>query len=100
MREIAYTDGALQELTEAAAWHDEQGSSGADSFLAAINDEIERLRAMPFAAPPWSYAPRYRARTLRYLRYRVIYEVTDHAIHVAAIVHTSRDPRNWLDRLK
>jgi len=65
-----------------------------------INDEITRIQEVPFAAPPWSYAPRYRARTLRHLTYRVIYEVTDQEIRIVAIIHTSRDPDYWLDRLK
>ena len=100
MREIAYTDDARRELTREAAWHDEHGSLGSDQFLFAIKAEIERIREMPFASPPWSYAPRYRARTLRHLRYRVIYEVTDDAIHIAALMHTSRDPKRWIDRLR
>lgn len=100
MRKIAFTDEARRELVREAAWHDEHGSLGGASFVSVISAEIEAIREMPFAAPPWSYAPRYRARTLRQVRYRVIYEVTDHAIHIAAIVHTSRDPRHWIDRLR
>ena len=99
MKKIAYTDGARRELAKAAAWHDENSSLGGDGFLSVIEDEIERIRAMPFASPPWSYAPRYRARTLRDLKYRIIYEVTEQLIRIVAIAHTSRDPEHWLDRL-
>ncbi len=100
MRGIVYTDEARRELVEEAEWHDEHGSLGGAQFVSVIVDEIERIRAMPFAAPSWSYAPRYRARTLRHLSYRVIYEVTDREIRIAAIAHTSRDPEHWLGRLR
>jgi toxin ParE1/3/4 len=100
VRELAYTDEARRELSQAATWYDEHGSLGGADFVAAIEAELEQIREMPFAAPPWSYAPRYRARTLRHLPYRVIYEVTDEAVRIAALAHTSRDPEYWLDRLK
>lgn len=100
MRRLAHTDEARRELAEAAAWHEEHGSLGGALFASAIEDELERIREMPFASPPWSYAPRYRARTLRHLDYRIIYEVTDQEIRIAAIIHTSRDPERWRARLK
>lgn len=99
MRRIAHTVGAQHELAEAAAWHAEHSSLGGAGFVSVIEDELERIRAMPFASPPWSYAPRYRARTLRHLSYRVIYEVTDQEIRIVAIAHTSRDPEYLRARL-
>lgn len=100
MREIFYTEEVRHELAEAAAWHDEHGSLGSAQFVSAIHDEIERIREMPFASPPWSFAPKYRARTLRHLDYRIIYEVTDQEIRIVAIVHTSRDPEHWRRRVE
>lgn len=100
MRKILYTDEARRELAIAAEWHDEHGSLGADPFLSAMNDEIERIRDMPFDSPPWSYDPRYRARPMRHLSYRIIYEVTAEELRIAGILHTSRDPQGWLARRK
>jgi hypothetical protein len=65
-----------------------------------INKVVVDICEMPFAAPPWSYAPEFRAWTLRRLPYRVIYEVTDKLIRIIAIAHTSRDPKHWLDRVR
>lgn len=31
---------------------------------------------------------------------RIIYEVLEQAIRIAAIAHTSRDPEHWIDRRK
>ena len=99
MRKIIHTEGAHRELAKAAAWHDEHGSHG-EHFVSAIEAEFERIQEMPFASPPWSYAPKYRARTLRHLDYRIIYEVTDTLIRIIAIAHTSRDPEHWREHLK
>jgi plasmid stabilization system protein ParE len=37
---------------------------------------------------------------VRHLSYRLIYEVTDPAVRIVAIAHTSRDPERWLGRLE
>jgi plasmid stabilization system protein ParE len=79
VRTLSYTDEARLDLARAA---------------------LLRIQELPFASPPWSYAPQFRARTLRRLRYRIIYEVTDPEIRIVAIAHTSRDPEHWLIRAK
>lgn len=99
MRQLVYTEEARRELAEAAVWHEEHGSLGGHLFVGAIEAELERIRELPFASPPWRHAPRYRARTLRKLRYWIIFEVTDREIRIAALAHMSRDLKHWLDRL-
>lgn len=99
MKHVLFTEEADRELAAAAAWFDEHSAIGGAGFVAMIYEAVQDICEMPFAAPPWSYAPGSRAWTLRRLSYRVIYEATKRQIRIIAIAHTSRDPERWLDRL-
>lgn len=96
--QILFTEAARQDLDEAAAWYEDHSALGGAAFSALIRDAVERIREMPFAAPPWRHAPRFRARTLRRVRYRIFYELANQTIRIVAIAHTSRRPGYWLDR--
>lgn len=100
MKHVIFTEEADRELDEATRWFDEHSGIGGAGFVAMIYEAIEHICEVPLAAPSWSYDPRLRAWTLKRLPYRVIYEVTEQRIRIAAIAHTSRDPEHWLGRLK
>lgn len=99
MRPFSFTEAAERELTAAAGWFEEHSGIGGARFLAIMHRTVEAICESPFAAPPWSYAPRFRARTVQGLRYRVIYQILDPSIRIVALIHTSRDPRDWAFRL-
>ncbi|HWU88639.1 MAG TPA: type II toxin-antitoxin system RelE/ParE family toxin [Kofleriaceae bacterium] len=100
MKRIVFTEEANRDLAQAAAWFGEHSVIGTAGFVDLIHEALEKIAHLPLAAPPWSYAPKYRALTLKRLHYRIIYQVTDDAIRIAALIHTSRDPILWLDRLE
>lgn len=100
MKHVIFTEEAARDLEEASTWFDEHSGIGGTGFLALINEVVKNICETPFAAPPWSYAPEFRAWTLRRLPYRVIYEVTNELIRIIAIAHTSRDPEHWVDRVR
>jgi toxin ParE1/3/4 len=99
VKHVIFTEEAEVDLAEASAWFDAHSGIGGTGFVAMIYDVVQDICEVPLAAPPWSHAPKFRARTLRRLPYRVIYEVTEERIRIIAIAHTSRDPERWLDRL-
>jgi toxin ParE1/3/4 len=100
VKHVIFTEEAERELAEASEWFDEHTGIGSSGFVALIREVVEAISETPFAAPPWSYAPEFRAWTLRRIPYRVIYEVQDQVVRIVAIAHTSRDPEHWLDRLR
>lgn len=94
---IIFSGAARQDLVEATTWFEEHSALGGAAFAAMIREAVERISRMPFAAPPWRHAPRFRARTLTRVHYRIFYEVADQTIRIIAIAHTSRRPGYWLD---
>lgn len=100
MNHIIFTEEADRDLADASAWFDVHSGIGGAGFVAMIYEVVENISETPYAAPAWSYAPEFRAWTLRRLAYRVIYEVRDQQIRIIAIAHTSRDPEHWIDRLR
>jgi plasmid stabilization system protein ParE len=100
VKKVIFSEEARREFFEAAAWFKEHSILGVETFADVMHETLGKMAELPFAAPVWSYAPKYRAWTLKRLHYRVIYQVTDEIIRIVALIHTSRDPRAWLRRLK
>jgi len=98
--QIVFTDVARRDLIEATTWFEEHSALGGTAFAALIRETVERISKVPLAAPAWAPEPRFRAWTLKRVNYRVFYEITDRAIRIVAIAHTSRRPGYWLGRLK
>ena len=67
---------------------------------ARLRSEIRMQIWFEESSPSWNYAPRFRARTLPNLWYRIIYQVAHTVIRIVAIIYTSRDPRAWIDGLE
>jgi len=67
VKHVIFTEEAARDLEEASTWFDEHSGIGGTGFLALIDEAVKNICDTPFAAPPWSYAPEFRARTLRRL---------------------------------
>lgn len=100
MKQGIFTAAARRELAEATAWFDQHSALGGAAFEAMIYEAVAAICEMPLAAPPWPTVPRLRVRTLKHVKYRVFYEVTDDEIRIVAIAHTSRRPGYWLGRVR
>ena len=85
------------DLLEAAVWYEQQRAGLGNDFLDAAAATLSRISASPFA-----YSTLYRS-TRRALLPRypfgVFYQVEDESIVVLAIIHGSRHPQNWRNRL-
>lgn len=96
---IVWTEGARLDLAEGEAWASKHWLGG-EAFVKEILEALRWIFDLPYSSPPVGIFPNLRARTLRRIRYRVVYEVDGQTIRLIAIAHTSRDPNYWLDRLK
>ena len=99
--EIRYFEAALAELEAAVVWcRDHRPAHVADRLLREVSDAVLELAELPRACPVSPLDPRVRVRILRRIRYAIFYQLSDAALFVAAIAHTSRRPGYWLDRLR
>jgi len=90
-----------QDVTEAAAWYDEQQQGLGEEFRKEVIQVFDALavnpllhsRRHPHKDIRWRYPDRY--------PYRVIFEVIEDEklIVIAAVIHAARDDRHWRRRV-
>ena len=88
---------ARQELRDAIAYYDSLSSRLGDKFREEVERLISLLLKFPNAWPELSLSTR-RCRTKRF-PYALIYRSKEEEIEIVAVMHLSREPNYWVDRL-
>jgi toxin ParE1/3/4 len=88
---------ARQELRDAIAYFDSVNSRLGDDFREEVARLISLLLRFPKAWPELSLSTR-RCRTKRF-PYALIYRIQEDVIEIIAVMHLSREPNYWVDRL-
>jgi toxin ParE1/3/4 len=88
---------ARQELRDAIAYYDSINSRLGDEFREEVARLISLLLKFPNAWPELSLSTR-RCRTKRF-PYALIYRIKEEVIEIVAVMHLSREPNYWVDRL-
>jgi len=92
---------AVDEMTAAAAWYEEQREGLGDRFLDVVRATILRVDATPHAGASWlvpKLALEVRRRSVAGFPFVLVY-TTEPATIIVAIAHTHRAPAYWRDRL-
>lgn len=92
-----FHEAAQAELADSAAWYERRQSGVGEQFIRAVFDAIQLIRTNPLT---W----RKIQGDVRWLRvhrfpFAVIYRVRDNTIQIIALMHYSRKPGYWRDRL-
>ena len=88
---------AEADLRAARDWYDQQRTGLGDRLVEAADELFDRIQAMPE-----SYAVRLgqvRRGRLRRFPYLVYYRVLTDRIEVIGVLHASRNPQTWQDRV-
>ncbi len=94
---IVFRPEAQADVLAARHWYDHQQVGLGDAFVEAVEQMISRIEQMPE-----SYAlvlPRVRRGKIRRFPYVTYYRVLPDRIEVIAVLHGSRDPRIWQQRV-
>lgn len=95
MKRVRLSRDAQRELHEIVAWlRKHRTEQLAQATLNELLSAVARIAKFPEAWGQLENSP-YRARRLPKLRYSIIYEVTEHDIHVLAFAHMSREENYW-----
>ena len=89
---------AAVDVIEARQWYDNQQVGLGDDFRNALEDIVERIRSMPrmYVIVVENV---HRAKLIRF-PYLLYYRVLENRIEVLAVLHSSRDPRLWRQRVR
>ena len=89
---------AAVDVIEARQWYDNQQMGLGDDFRNALADIVERIQSMPrMYVTVVENVHRAKLRRFPYLLY---YRVLENRIEVLAVLHSSRDPRLWRQRVR
>jgi len=95
---IRFFGPAEAELLDAISFYNTQSEGLGYEFTAEVNRTIQRIIQYPEAWTKLSKRTR-RCRTNRF-PYGVIYQVREETLLIVAVMHLSRKPETWKDRLK
>lgn len=88
---------ALEEYREAAVWYANRQQTLALQFIAAIEDAIQRVVETPTR---WRVVDEDVRRCLtRVFPYAILYTIEDDFILIVAVMHCSREPDYWRNRV-
>ena len=85
------------DVTASFHWYEEQASGLGDDFLDEIESAYQAIVELPRTWPLFQYG--FRRFLFSTFPYSVIYREYDDSIYVVAIMHNSRKPGYWLDRI-
>jgi toxin ParE1/3/4 len=89
---------ALEEYREAAIWYANRQQTLAQQFIGTIEDVILRIVETPTR---WRVIDEDVRRCLaRVFPYAVLYTIEDDFILIVAVMHCSREPGYWRDRVR
>ncbi len=94
---IEFLDPAKKELADAVAYYNEQSEGLGYRFAAEVRTTLARIVQYPHAWARISERTR-RCRTIGF-PYGVIYQASEDAIVVVAVMHLHRHPDSWRARL-
>jgi hypothetical protein len=94
---IEFLQAAEHEASQAAVYYEQKKRGLGVDFLDELNQALNRILCFPNAWAPLS--GRTRRCRLRRFPYGVIYQVREQMILVIAVMHMSREPGSWRDRL-
>lgn len=94
--EVRIRPEAEADLSDAAAWYEEQRPGLGHRFLDEVLAVFSRISEVPLMYP--IIHRNMRRAFIRRFPFGVYYQVEDDAIVVIAVMHGSRDPRRWKSR--
>ncbi len=93
---------ALVDVDETVAWYNSKVAGLGDEFRAAFLQSLDQIRRSPESASfleTVTMKADLRRRTLKRFPYLLIYQLYDQDVEVLAVVHESRHPNAWVDRV-
>ena len=96
--EVELVDAAKAEYYEIIEWYEMQQKGLGNRFYSLMNELFHKLERHPLHYS--FYFKSFRHTIIKGFPYRVIFKVEKNIVHIVAIFHTSRSPKQLRKRLK
>jgi plasmid stabilization system protein ParE len=97
--QLDFVVGAEDEIREATEWLEDQSSGLGDRLLDEVERAILLIRRQPNLGSPVKGVEGVRKMLLHRFRYVLIYRVHGEILQIISLMHTSRKPGYWIDRI-
>jgi plasmid stabilization system protein ParE len=96
--ELIFTEETKQDLAEAYDWYEGCRIGLGEDFLSCVDAAIQMILRLPnsFAIVKGGY----RRVMIRRFPYQIFYEALPDQVTIYGVIHASRDPKFWQERLK
>ena len=96
--EITFLAPAKAELRDAVAYYNSQSEGLGYEFASEVRRTIERIIQYPDAW--YQLSPRTRRCRTNRFPYGIIYQIKNETLIIIAVMHLSRHPQAWWERVK
>ena len=97
MRRLTILPQAELDVSDAAAWYEEQRAGLGDEFLDELDSILRRVIKDPLQFP--KIKKQIRRALLRRFPYSVYFGLSKETVELIAVLHQRRDPRTWERRV-
>lgn len=94
---LEITREAKLDIQEAWLWYEERNNGLGDDFLLMLEALLDGLKRNPFL-----YEEKYDGLSVGLLKrfpYKVVYTIQGDVVGIIGVIHTSRNPTIWKDRV-
>lgn len=97
MPEITFHPDVVNEIKSSYAWYQNQAKGLGDDYLTELETSYQTIVELPNTWPKFQKG--FRRFLLGKFPFSIIYRFTGNTIFVVAVMHNSRKPGYWLERL-
>lgn len=97
MAEVIFVPEAAQDLGEAYMWYEQQRPGLGEDFLSCVEACVRQIVRNPRINA--QVHKQYRRAIVRRFPYCIFYDHTDEQVMIYCVLHSSRSPDRWRERL-
>ena len=94
--EVTYASGVLEEVSESAAYTEEEVEGLGKAFLRKVDDAVNDVKENPLMYR--IVKNEYRRHLLSRFPFAVVYRIANEKLYVVAVMHCKRVPHYWKNR--
>ena len=98
MRALVLTPEAFDDLRVASRWYEERRRGLGATFEQAIDAALMRMQRVPLSFPAVDES--FRRAIVKRFPYDIYFSFDDQRVLVVLVIHTARDPKVILERLR